>query len=85
MLRIALEEALGSLALTQSAGEGGTGLHIVEEHRVMVVLERAWSVGLRVGDIGGDMDDTEMDVSHGDVHEQDGDVPMMMNDLARAD
>ncbi|KAI0286435.1 hypothetical protein BC826DRAFT_1108867 [Russula brevipes] len=85
MLRTALEEALGSLALTQSAGEGGTGLHIVEEHRVMVVLERAWSVGLRVGNIGGDMDGTEMDVSHGDVHGQDGDVPMMMNDLARAD
>jgi hypothetical protein len=76
MLRAALAEALGKLALTQSVREGGSGLDVVEEHRVMVVLERAWSVGLRVGHISGDAGDAEMD----DLHEQDEDVAMMDED-----
>ena len=56
MLRTALQDALGDLALTQSVGEGSvSGLDTVEELYVMAVLERAWSVGLRVGRIGGDV------------------------------
>jgi hypothetical protein len=78
LLRAALAEALGDLALTQSVREGvGSGLDVVEEQRVMAVLERAWSVGLRVGHIGGDVDGENMDVSCDDVHEQDGDVVMI--------
>ncbi|KAH9963523.1 hypothetical protein BC827DRAFT_1266296 [Russula dissimulans] len=76
MLRAALAEALGNLALTQSIRDGGSGLDIVEEHRVIAVLERAWSLGLRVGHIGGDIDDAEVDASGNDVHGQDGDVAM---------
>ncbi|KAI0247867.1 hypothetical protein BJV78DRAFT_1285227 [Lactifluus subvellereus] len=80
VLRVALAEALGKLALTQSVREGGSGLDVVEEHRVMVVLERAWSVGLRVGHIFGDTRDAEMAVSQDDVREQDEDVAMMDGD-----
>ena len=80
VLRAALAEALGKLALTLSVKEGRSGLDIVEEHRVMVVLERAWSVGLRVGHIFGDTSDAEMDVSQDDVREQDEDVAMMDGD-----
>ena len=54
MMRVALSDALGNLALTQSVREGGSGLDTVEEHYVMAVLERAWGVGLRVGHIDGD-------------------------------
>ena len=54
MMRVALSDALGKLALTQSMREGGSGLDTAEEHYVMAVLERAWGVGLRVGHIGGD-------------------------------
>ena len=83
MLRTALAEALGDLALTQSNREsGGSGLDIVEESLVMVVLERAWSVGIRVGHIGGDVDDGKMNASHDDVHERDVDVAMMDVDTA---
>jgi hypothetical protein len=84
MLRAALATALGDLALTQSAREGGrgSGLDIVEEDYVMAVLERAWSVGLRVGHIGGKLDGAKMDAGHHDVHEQDGDVSIM--DTVRA-
>ena len=83
MLRTALAEALGDLALTQSNREGsGSGLDIVEESLVMVVLERAWSVGVRVGHVGGNVDDKEMNASHHDVHERDGDVTMMDVDAA---
>jgi hypothetical protein len=82
MLRAALADALGDLALTQSVREGGSGLDTVEEHYVMAVLERAWSVGLRVGHIGGESDGAEMDVGHHDVHERDEDVTMM--DAVRA-
>ena len=54
MLRTALQDALGDLALTQSVREGSvSGLDTVEELYVMAVLERAWSAGLRVGHIGG--------------------------------
>jgi hypothetical protein len=78
VIRAALAEALGDLALTQSVRKGaGSGLDVVEEQRVMVVLERAWSVGLRVGHIGGDVDGEKMDVSREDEHERDGDVAMM--------
>ena len=75
MLRAALAEALGNLALTQSVREGGSGLDIVEEHRVMAVLERAWSLGLRVGHIGGDIDNAKVDESG--TNEEDGDIAMM--------
>ncbi|KAH9043574.1 hypothetical protein EDB84DRAFT_1471643 [Lactarius hengduanensis] len=54
VLGSALEAALGELALALSAREGGSGLDTVEGQRVLVVLERAWSVGRRVGNIGGD-------------------------------
>ena len=78
MLRSALTKALGGLALTQSNHEsGGSGLDIVEESLVMAVLERAWSVGIRVGHIGGDVDHEKMDASHHDVHEWDGNEAMM--------
>jgi hypothetical protein len=78
MPRNALAEALGALALTQSNCKGSkSGLDVVEESLVMVVLERAWSVGMRVGHIIGDVDDEKMDASHHDVHERDGDVAMM--------
>jgi hypothetical protein len=78
MLRATLADALGDLALTQSVREGGTGngLDIVEEHYVMVVLERAWSVGLRVGHISGELDGAQTDVGRHDVLEQDEDVTM---------
>jgi hypothetical protein len=76
MLRRALAEALGKLALTQSVQEGGSRLDIIEEHHVMVILECVWSVGLRVGYISGDAGDTETDPSHQD----DGDVTMMDRD-----
>ena len=83
MLRTALAEALGDLALTQSNRESGArGLDIVEESLVMAVLERAWSVGIRVGHIGGDVDDKETNASHHDVHERDGDLAMMDVDTA---
>jgi len=78
VIRAALAEALGDLALTQSVRKGaGSGLDVVEEQRVMVVLERAWSVGLRVGHIGGDVDGEKMDVSRDNEYEQDRDVAMM--------
>lgn len=84
MLRAALADALGDLALTQSARGGGrgSGLDIVEEDYVMAVLERAWSVGIRVGHIDGQLDGTRMDTGHHDVHGQDGDVTTM--DTVRA-
>ncbi|KAF8261004.1 hypothetical protein EI94DRAFT_1810924 [Lactarius quietus] len=66
MLSSALEAALGELALTLSAREGKSGLDAVEELRMLVVLERAWSVGRRVGNIGGDEGGNErMDASQG--------------------
>jgi hypothetical protein len=69
MLRTTLTKALGDLALTQSKREsGGSGLDVVEECLVMAVLERAWSVGIRVGHIGGDVDDEKMNASRQDVH-----------------
>jgi len=78
MLRNALAEALGDLALTQSIGKGSEGgLDVVEESLVMAVLERAWSVGIRVGHIIGNVDDDKMNASHHDVHERDGGVAMM--------
>lgn len=78
MLRNALAEALGDLALTQSNRKGSeSGLDVVEENLVMAVLERAWSVGIRVGHIIGDVDGEKMNASHHDVHERDGDVAMM--------
>ncbi|KAI0000785.1 hypothetical protein BJV74DRAFT_882631 [Russula compacta] len=46
-LRAALAEALGNLSLTQSVRGGVNRLDIVEEHRVMAVLECAWNIGLR--------------------------------------
>ena len=65
MLREALADALGDLALTQSVREGsGSGLDVVEERYVMALLERAWSVGLRVGHIGGDSNDAKTDVGN---------------------
>jgi len=70
IMRAALSDALGSLALTQSVREGGSGLDTVEEHYVMAVLERAWGVGLRVGHIDGDSESADMDMDHLDVHEQ---------------
>jgi len=72
MMRAALSDALGNLALTQSVREGGSGLDTVEEHYVMAVLERAWGAGLRVGHIDGEVEDAEVevDVGHHDVHEQ---------------
>ena len=77
MLGPALDVALGELALTLSAREGKSGLDAVEEQRVLVVLERAWSVGRRVGNIGGDAgDDERMDASQSDVQRQDADVTM---------
>ena len=77
MLGLALEAALGELALTLSAREGKSGLDAVEEQRVLVVLERAWSVGRRVGNIGGDAGGEErVDASQGDVHGQGVDVTM---------
>jgi hypothetical protein len=82
MLRSALTKALGDLALTQSNHEsGGSGLDIVEESLVMAVLERAWSVGIRVGHIGGDVDDEKTNASRQDVHEWDGHVTMMDVDV----
>ena len=77
MLGLALEMALGELALTLSVREGKSGLDAVEEQRVLVVLERAWSVGRRVGNIGGDAGDEErIDASQSDVRGQDADVTM---------
>lgn len=77
MLGLALEVALGELALTLSAREGKSGLDAVEEQRVLVVLERAWSVGRRVGDIGGDAgSDERTDASQGDLHVEGADVTM---------
>jgi hypothetical protein len=70
MMRAALSDALGNLALTQSVREGGSGLDTVEEHYVMAVLERAWGVGLRVGHIDGDSESADIDMGHHDVHEQ---------------
>jgi hypothetical protein len=70
MMRAALSDALGNLALTQSVREGGSGLDTVEEHYVMAVLERAWAVGLRVGHIDGDSESADMDMGHHDVREQ---------------
>ena len=60
MMRAALSDALGNLALTQSVREGGSGLDTVEEHYVMAVLERAWGVGLRVGHIYGNLESADM-------------------------
>ncbi|KAH9005770.1 hypothetical protein EDB86DRAFT_3098295 [Lactarius hatsudake] len=77
MLGSALEAALGELALALSAREGGSGLDTVEEQRVLVVLERAWSVGRRVGSIGGDAGgDVRMDAGQSDVHDQRVDATM---------
>lgn len=77
MLGLALEAALGELALTLSMREGKSGLDAVEEQRVLVVLERAWSVGRRVGNIGGDAGGEErVDASQGDMHGQGVDVTM---------
>jgi hypothetical protein len=77
MLGLALETALGELALTLSVREGKSGLDAVEEQRVLVVLERAWSVGRRVGNIGGDAgSDERSDASQSDVHVQGADVTM---------
>ncbi|KAI9436985.1 hypothetical protein H4582DRAFT_371613 [Lactarius indigo] len=77
LLCLALEAALGELALTLSAREGGTGLDTVEEQRVLAVLERAWSVGRRVGNIGGDAGaDEHMDASESDVRGQGVDATM---------
>ena len=72
MMRAALSDALGHLALTQSVREGGSGLDTVEEYYVMAVLERAWGVGLRVGhiDASRDSESADMDMGHHDVHEQ---------------
>jgi hypothetical protein len=66
MLRAALADALGDLALTQSVreGESGSGLDVVEERYVMALLERAWSVGLRVGHIGGESNGAKVDVGY---------------------
>ncbi|KAH8979794.1 hypothetical protein EDB86DRAFT_2983414 [Lactarius hatsudake] len=77
MLGSALEAALGELALALSAREGGSGLDTVEEQRMLVVLERAWSVGRRVGSIGGDAGgDVRMDAGQSDVHDQRVDATM---------
>ena len=75
MLGLALETALGELALTLTAR---SGLDVVEEQRVLVVLERAWSVGRRVGNIGGGDagSDESMDAGGSDVHGQDVDATM---------
>ena len=62
MMRAALSDALGNLALTQSVREGESGLETVEEHYVMAVLERAWGVGLRVGHIDGDSEGGHMEI-----------------------
>ena len=70
MMRAALSDALGNLALTQSVREGASGLDTVEEHYVMAVLERAWGVGLRVGHIDGDSETADMNMGHHDVHDQ---------------
>ncbi|KAF8500336.1 hypothetical protein F5888DRAFT_1801871 [Russula emetica] len=70
MIRIALSDALGNLALTQSVREGGSGLDTVEEHYVMAVLERAWGVGLRVGHIDGDSESADIDMGYHDVYDQ---------------
>ena len=65
MLKEALADALGDLALTQSVREGsGSGLDVVEERYVMALLEHAWSVGLRVGHVSGELNDAKMDVGH---------------------
>ena len=66
MLRAALADALGDLALTQSVreGESGSGLDVVEERYVMALLERAWSVGLRAGHIGGESNGAKVDVGY---------------------
>ncbi|KAI9510709.1 hypothetical protein F5148DRAFT_538042 [Russula earlei] len=77
ILRAALAEALGNLALTQTAREGGSRLDTVEEYRVMVVLERAWSLGLRIGHINGNVNCEKVGVNDDDVHEQHGDVSVM--------
>jgi hypothetical protein len=69
MMRAALSDALGNLALTQSVREGGSGLDTLEEHYVMAVLERAWGVGLRVGHIDGDSESADIDMGHHGVHE----------------
>lgn len=82
MLSVALEAALGEIALMLSARVGKSGLDAVEEQRVLVVLERAWSVGRRVGSIGGDAgDDERTDASQGDVHGQSVDVDVPMTDV----
>jgi hypothetical protein len=76
-----LAEALGDLALTQSVrGVVDNGLDAVEEQRIMVVLERAWSVGLRTGRIDGDVDGDKVDESRDDAHDQDVDVTIMCVD-----
>jgi hypothetical protein len=71
LLRSALSEALGNLALTltqTSSSLRGSGLDVVEVHRVMAVLERAWSVGLRVGHIPADeASDADMDLGQDEV------------------
>ncbi|KAI9451216.1 hypothetical protein BJY52DRAFT_1191133 [Lactarius psammicola] len=77
MLGLALETALGELALTLSAREDGSGLDTVEEQRVLVVLERAWSVGRRVGNIGGEAGgDERVDACQNGGHDQDVDPTM---------
>jgi hypothetical protein len=82
MLGMALEAALGEIALMLSARVGKSGLDAVEEQCVLIVLERAWSVGRRVGSIGGDAgDDERTDASQGDVHGQGVDVDVTMTDV----
>jgi len=82
VLGAALEAALGELALSLSAREGRSGLEAVEEQRVLVVLERAWSVGRRVGTIGGDVcgddagEEVRVDMSQSDVQGQGWDAWM---------
>lgn len=85
MMGLALEMVLDGLALTLSAREGRNGLDAVEEQRVLVVLERAWSVGRRVGNIGGgDAEgDERVDEGQSDVHGQGVDV--IMTDIDRED
>ncbi|KAI0262473.1 hypothetical protein BC834DRAFT_389782 [Gloeopeniophorella convolvens] len=79
ILRVGLGDALGELALALTPREGTGGLDVVEEHRMMVVLERAWSVGLRVGSVSCDTDDA-MDVDC--VSREDGEVTVMGRDWA---
>ena len=85
MMGLALEMGLDGLALTLSAREGWNGLDAVEEQRVLVVLERAWSVGRRVGNFGGgDAEGYErVDEGQSDVHGRGVDV--IMTDIDRED